>query len=91
MDPFGRAEVRKVERQLPREYLRTIDALLPRLSDSNLDKAVEIAQLPELVRGYEQIKLDNVERYRERVATLLGEFLASAPHGHLDDGVQNTS
>ena len=31
---------------------------------------VELAELPDMIRGYEDIKLDNVARYRERVAAL---------------------
>jgi hypothetical protein len=34
--------------------------------------------LPDMVRGYEQIKLDNVEKYRERLNGMLTEFGASA-------------
>jgi indolepyruvate ferredoxin oxidoreductase len=35
---------------------------------------VEIAGLPDLVRGYEEIKLANVARYRERLATALADY-----------------
>ena len=36
--------------------------------------SVEIAGLPDLVRGYEQIKLRNIERFRGRAGELLGEL-----------------
>ena len=64
LDPFGRAQVRKVERELPGEFVSAIDQVLAVLSTSNHDKAVAIARLPDLVRGYEDIKLGNVELYR---------------------------
>ena len=68
LDPFGVAEVRRVERELVAEYRSLIPTLLT-LDDT--DRAVEIAGLPDMVRGYEQIKLDNVARYRARLAELL--------------------
>lgn len=67
LDPFGGAEVRRVERALVEEYR----ALVPTLTAAaDVDLAVEIASLPDVVRGYEQIKLDAVARYRERLAEL---------------------
>jgi indolepyruvate ferredoxin oxidoreductase len=71
-DPFGRAAVRKVERQLPGEYLRLVDGVLASLSPDSLDVALEIASLPDLVRGYEEIKLAGVARFRERATELSG-------------------
>ena len=32
---------------------------------------VELAALPDLIRGYEQVKLANVERYRARAQDLI--------------------
>ena len=77
-DPFGWAEVRKVERQLPGEYLTAVDTLLGRLGTANLGAAVEIAELPDLVRGYEHIKLANVARYRAELNKRLDEFSKSS-------------
>jgi indolepyruvate ferredoxin oxidoreductase len=71
LDPFGHAHVRRVERALPGEYMALVDRALASLSPATLDTAVEIAELPELVRGYEQIKLAGVERFRARGAELL--------------------
>ena len=68
-DPFGRSEVRKVERALIEEYRELV---LRSLSSSDGDAAAQIAKLPDLVRGYESIKLRNVERFRERAAALTG-------------------
>ena len=66
LDPFGYAHVRRVERSLPGEYLALVDRALERLSPDTLATAIEIAELPELVRGYEAIKLAGVERFRTR-------------------------
>ena len=67
-DPFRWAKVRRVERQLPGEYRKALDRALGRLTADNLSVVVELASLPDLVRGYEDIKLANVERYREALA-----------------------
>jgi indolepyruvate ferredoxin oxidoreductase len=69
-DPFGRTHVRRLERALPGEYLALVDRALGRLTPDTLDLALQIAALPELVRGYEQIKLAGVERFRARAAEL---------------------
>ncbi len=69
-DPFGRARVRRVERELPGEYVAAVDRALEDLGPDTLDRAVELAGLPQMVRGYEDIKLASVERYRRRLAEL---------------------
>jgi indolepyruvate ferredoxin oxidoreductase len=70
LDPFGRAAVRKVERALPGEYRAMIERVLSGLSRDTHDRAVRAARLPDVVRGYEDIKLRNVEKYREEVRML---------------------
>ncbi|BBH17317.1 pyruvate ferredoxin/flavodoxin oxidoreductase [Nocardioides baekrokdamisoli] len=67
-DPFGYAEVRKVERELRDHYLGLVTELTASLTADNHDRAVEIAGLPDMVRGYESVKLGNVERYRQALA-----------------------
>ncbi len=74
LDPFRWAEVRKVERVLAKEYTSMISRTLSKLSVSNLDTAIQLAETPEIVRGYEDIKLANVERYRARVKQLAAEL-----------------
>ena len=74
LDPFGHTQVRRVERELIDEYTATIDDLLRQLSTETYGRAVEIARLPDLVRGYENIKLANAALYRARVKELLSEL-----------------
>ncbi|MGW4420842.1 indolepyruvate ferredoxin oxidoreductase family protein [Streptosporangium sp. NPDC004631] len=78
-DPFGHAAVRRVERALITEYRDVVDRLLDELTAGNHPAAVEIAELPELVRGYEHVKLGNVDRYRLRLAELLSAFARTGP------------
>lgn len=76
LDPFGRAHVRVVERELVTEYLALLDDLTGHLTPDNHATAVELAALPDLVRGYEEVKLGNVEIYRARMAELRARFVA---------------
>jgi indolepyruvate ferredoxin oxidoreductase len=73
-DPFGYAHVRRVERELIAEYRSVLDGLLSDLHADNLGRAVGIAELPEMIRGYEGIKLASVERYREALEAELAEL-----------------
>ena len=69
-DPFGRAEVRRVERQLPGEYRTLIEKALVGLSPESYERAVKLANLPDVIRGYEDVKLGNVQRFRDQVRAL---------------------
>ncbi|WP_435121154.1 indolepyruvate ferredoxin oxidoreductase family protein [Amycolatopsis thermoflava] len=68
-DLFGYARVRRVERQLIIEYRDAISKAL-RVSEANEPALLELAELPDAVRGYEDIKLANVAAYRQRQAEL---------------------
>jgi indolepyruvate ferredoxin oxidoreductase len=72
-DPFGHAEVRRVERALIGEYRGLVEGTLAGLSPATHERAVAVARLPDLVRGYEGIKLRNVARFREEARRLLAE------------------
>jgi indolepyruvate ferredoxin oxidoreductase len=74
LDIFGYAKVRRVERDLIRQYHDLIQESLANLSADNYDTAVELASLPDIVRGYEDIKLRNVEKYQQRVEELRTQF-----------------
>ena len=79
-DPFGYARVRRVERQLVGEYRETVEELIAVLTPENHALAVEIAALPDLVRGYGGIKLRNVELYRTRASELRRRLSPLAVH-----------
>ena len=78
LDPFGRAHVRRVERDLVTEYVAVLRRLADTLTGDNLEQACTIAALPDLVRGYEEVKLSNVEDYRDRLSELLDELGAGS-------------
>ena len=68
MDPFGRGEVRATERALVDEYVTAVDDALAVLTPATAAQVAQLAGLPDLVRGYESLKMANVTRYRERLA-----------------------
>jgi indolepyruvate ferredoxin oxidoreductase len=74
LDPFGRAEVRRVERAMIPEFEQALDTIVAKLSADNLDEAVAIASLPDQVRGYEDIKLRRAGQYRTELAERLRTF-----------------
>jgi indolepyruvate ferredoxin oxidoreductase len=70
LDLFGYSEVRRVERALIDEYRSLVDRSLANLRRDNYEHAVQLANLPDLIRGYEAVKLRNVERFRDQAKAL---------------------
>src|SRR6267143_838219 len=70
LDPFGRAEVRRLERRLVGEYRTLVEKALVGLSPESYERAAKLAGLPDVIRGYEEIKLRNVQRFRDEVRAL---------------------
>ncbi len=70
LDPFGYAHVRRVERELLAQYTDTVLGLAAELNENSYDRAVRAAELADTVRGYEDVKLRSIDRYRERLAEL---------------------
>ncbi|HEX5119428.1 MAG TPA: indolepyruvate ferredoxin oxidoreductase family protein [Pseudonocardiaceae bacterium] len=68
LDPFGRTEVRRLERRLVAEYTAALEALIPALCNENLAAAIALATLPDGVRGYEKLKLDSGSRFLDQLA-----------------------
>jgi len=78
-DIFGYAHVRKVERQLIAEYRTLIEQELRALTPATYERAVTIAQLPDMIRGYEGIKLNNVAKFRAEVQKIRTPSLEPRP------------
>ncbi|MFZ3285297.1 MAG: indolepyruvate ferredoxin oxidoreductase family protein [Telluria sp.] len=72
-DPFGYTAERKMERALIVEYRTMIESLLATLTPDNLAGALELASLPEQVRGFGHVKEKAVAHFRAEKARLLGE------------------
>jgi indolepyruvate ferredoxin oxidoreductase len=79
LDPFGSTEERRLERQLIADYRASIEAALANLSEEKLAAAVELAGLPEQIRGFGHVKLASIEEVRARWKLLEREL--SGPKG----------
>ena len=66
-DVFGYSAVRRTERSLPAEYRTAVESDLARLSPDRYPAALHRAALAEEVRGYEQIKMDSINRIRSEL------------------------
>ena len=73
LDPFGRTEERRMERRLIAEFEGLVRDLATTLTGENYGRAVELAKLPEEVRGFGHVKMANVERYEAKKAALLAQ------------------
>ena len=63
-----------MERALLGEYRTCIEELLRGLTAENLARAVQIARIPEDIRGYGHVKLRHVAAARVRWDTLMTAF-----------------
>ncbi|TNE56591.1 MAG: indolepyruvate ferredoxin oxidoreductase family protein [Alphaproteobacteria bacterium] len=73
-DPFGYQEERRFERALIAKYEATLDALFSSLGAGNYQKAVEIANLPDRIRGFGHIKEENRTSVEEEWDVKLRQF-----------------
>jgi indolepyruvate ferredoxin oxidoreductase len=78
LDIFGYSAERKLERQLIADYERAIADLLTSLTHDNHGLAVEIAGIPEQIRGYGHVKQAHLDRAKAREAELLAAWRAPA-------------
>ena len=79
LDVFGRSAERRTERALIGEYEACIDELLRTLSAERLAQAVEIARIPEEIRGYGHVKERHLAAARPKWAALMTAWRSGAP------------
>ena len=73
-DPFGHTAERRMERQLVVDYVRIVEELLQSLSLGNHALAVEIARVPEHIRGYGHVKDAQLSVAMAKQAQLLAQW-----------------
>ncbi len=78
LDIFGRSEERRGERALITEYAQTVEHVLAKLTPANHALAVEIASVPETIRGFGHVKQRHLEQAQKLRADLLAKFDAPA-------------
>jgi indolepyruvate ferredoxin oxidoreductase len=77
-DPFGYSAERRLERQLIAEYEAVLDEVLQHLTPANHDLAVELARLPEQIRGFGHVKERHLGVAKARENELLAALRAPA-------------
>jgi indolepyruvate ferredoxin oxidoreductase len=70
-DPFGRQPSRREERELIDWYLDLIERGTRQLGAGRLVEVVELLDLPDQIRGYEEVKSRNAAKARMRAGALL--------------------
>jgi indolepyruvate ferredoxin oxidoreductase len=71
LDPFGRSAERRMERELIGRYEATVDELLERLHPANIELAVQIASIPEEIRGFGHVKRRHLAAATAKEAELM--------------------
>ncbi len=79
LDPFARTADRKLDRELIADYERVVEEILAGLELANHDTAVELAAIPEQIRGFGHIRERYLANARKRQATLLEAFRSKEP------------
>ncbi len=74
LDIFGKTDERRMERRLIGDYESLVNELLAGLSADKLELAVQLARLPEQIRGYGHVKHANVVTVRAKQQALLDRF-----------------
>jgi len=73
-DIFGYSAERRAERQLIADYFATAEELLAGLDHDSHALAVQIAEIPEHIRGFGHIKEQQIKDAKAREADLLDAF-----------------
>ena len=71
LDVFGRTDERQTEKALIAEYTDIIEQLIITLNSDNHARAVDIANVPEGIKGFGHVKERNLAAARQRWAQLL--------------------
>ena len=74
LDIFGKTEERRTERALITEYRACIEELLAGLNASNLALAVQIARIPEDIRGFGHVKERHLKAARAQWERLMQQW-----------------
>ncbi len=73
-DIFGATAERRAERALPGEYRRSIEQVIASLSAANHAQALEIARLPEQIKGFGHVKERNLAAARLQWQALMAQW-----------------
>ncbi len=74
LDMFGYSQERKMERRLIGDYEMMIEEILSSLNSENHSIAVELANVPDAIRGFGPVKAAGAEKAEAAKAELLGRY-----------------
>ena len=74
LDIFGNTEEREMERALIGDYVASIDEVLAKLNANNHALALEIANLPDAIKGFGHVKARNVVAVRSKWSGLMEKW-----------------
>ncbi|CAM4157791.1 Indolepyruvate ferredoxin oxidoreductase [Bordetella tumbae] len=74
LDFFGKTAERRMEQALVRDYFDLVNEFAQSLDALNRDAAVQLAELPDSIRGYGHVKARNAERAAAQRETLLRQY-----------------
>lgn len=74
LDLFARTRVRREERRLITDYRQDLLRAATHLNSENAATVAALARLPDVVRGYEDVKIESIRRYEERRVALLRDI-----------------
>jgi indolepyruvate ferredoxin oxidoreductase len=78
-DPFGRTAERRMERKVLADYERLLEEIAATLTPDNHQLAVQLAELPENIRGFGHVKWRNFGATEEVKFRLIEKFRAVTP------------
>ena len=77
LDPFGRTPCRQLERALIDWYGWLMGEVLAQVDETTYPLAVKLAQLPDRIRGYEQVKMKSAAQAQQEAVGLLVQLRAA--------------
>ncbi|MGL1831998.1 indolepyruvate ferredoxin oxidoreductase family protein [Rhodocyclaceae bacterium SMB388] len=79
LDPFARSHDRKLDRELIADYERVVEEIIGGLERANHETAIELAAIPEQIRGFGHVRERYLAGARKRQAVLLDAFRRKEP------------
>lgn len=79
LDPFGYTHERRMERRFWREYQSLLNSLSKNLNQANYATALELAELPQQLRGFGPVKMESAKKYEARFAELSQQLKNTGP------------
>ncbi|HIF17874.1 MAG TPA: indolepyruvate ferredoxin oxidoreductase family protein [Cycloclasticus sp.] len=74
LNPFGYSQERKEDKEMLRQYESVLNQIIDGLNEDNKEAALEMARVPEFIRGYGHVRTQNIESAVRRWKSLDDQF-----------------